>query len=269
MFEILLSLLNSSPPFHTIHRRKYAFPRLSAKLFRVSPAQTRQGKIPRLGWLKPCLSLSPCRRYAGGSLPTLPRDLGNRFLDIVKLDDYQEPYQALKYAPYYSYSTVVMEMKDMMLNNKGSNINHSGMPVHGRLALFCTYVRAYHPYTYIYVCVRVCVYTRVYKYTGGTRSKSGYVCAEQQSIRLTAINTLSPCTLFSRPPPLPSPFLLCYIIRSGVREWCSWHIVRLCGTGTRHDAPAQPGRNRTRPTPARLHRRHWPGHHLLQDVVAR
>ncbi|KAJ8876748.1 hypothetical protein PR048_021195 [Dryococelus australis] len=32
----------------------------------------------------------------------------------VKLDDYQEPYQALKYAPYYSYSTVVMEMRDML-----------------------------------------------------------------------------------------------------------------------------------------------------------
>ncbi|XP_006568429.1 discoidin domain-containing receptor 2 isoform X2 [Apis mellifera] len=70
-------------------------------------------------------TLEDDERYAGGSLPTLPRDLGNRFLDIVKLDDYQEPYQALKYAPYYSYSTVVMEMKDMMLNNKGSNINHS------------------------------------------------------------------------------------------------------------------------------------------------
>lgn len=28
---------------------------------------------------------------------------------LAKLDDYQEPYQALKYAPYYSYSTVVME----------------------------------------------------------------------------------------------------------------------------------------------------------------
>ncbi|XP_046466672.1 discoidin domain-containing receptor 2 isoform X1 [Neodiprion pinetum] len=67
------------------------------------------------------------RRYAGGSLPTLPRDLGNRLLDIVKLDDYQEPYRALKYAPYYSYSTVVMEMKDMMLNNKGGggSINQS------------------------------------------------------------------------------------------------------------------------------------------------
>ncbi|XP_011346909.1 discoidin domain-containing receptor 2 isoform X2 [Ooceraea biroi] len=70
-------------------------------------------------------TLEDDERYAGGSLPTLPRDLGNRLLDIVKLDDYQEPYQALKYAPYYSYSTVVMEMKDMMLNNKATNINHS------------------------------------------------------------------------------------------------------------------------------------------------
>lgn len=107
-------------------------------------------------------------RYAGGSLPTLPRDLGNRFLDIVKLDDYQEPYQALKYAPYYSYSTVVMEMKDMMLNNKGSNINHSGMPcsVHGRPRCFAcihTYVRvpracthAYQPYIYTLVHVGPC-----------------------------------------------------------------------------------------------------------------
>lgn len=65
-------------------------------------------------------------RYAGASLPTLPRDLGNRQLDIGKLDDYQEPYQALKFAPYYSYSTVVMEMQDMMLNNKNSNISHLG-----------------------------------------------------------------------------------------------------------------------------------------------
>lgn len=36
----------------------------------------------------------------------------------LRLDEYQEPYQALKYAPYYSYSAVVMEMKDMMPNNK-------------------------------------------------------------------------------------------------------------------------------------------------------
>ncbi|XP_076386248.1 discoidin domain-containing receptor 2 isoform X1 [Megachile rotundata] len=76
-------------------------------------------------------TLEDDERYAGGSLPTLPRDLGNRLLDIVKLDDYQEPYQALKYAPYYSYSTVVMEMKDMMLNNKGSNINHSAVYANG------------------------------------------------------------------------------------------------------------------------------------------
>ncbi|XP_035721963.1 discoidin domain-containing receptor 2-like isoform X1 [Vespa mandarinia] len=76
-------------------------------------------------------TLEDDERYAGGSLPTLPRDLGNRLLDIAKLDDYQEPYQALKYAPYYSYSTVVMEMKDMMLNNKGTNINHSAVYANG------------------------------------------------------------------------------------------------------------------------------------------
>ncbi|XP_012279400.1 discoidin domain-containing receptor 2 [Orussus abietinus] len=76
-------------------------------------------------------TLEDDERYAGGSLPTLPRDLGNRLLDIVKLDDYQEPYQALKYAPYYSYSTVVMEMKDMMLNSKGTNINHSAVYANG------------------------------------------------------------------------------------------------------------------------------------------
>ncbi|XP_051161708.1 discoidin domain-containing receptor tyrosine kinase B-like [Leptopilina boulardi] len=68
-------------------------------------------------------TLEDDEKYAGGSLPTLPRDLGNRLLDIVKLDDYQEPYQALKYAPYYSYSTVVMEMKDMIIPSKGINSN--------------------------------------------------------------------------------------------------------------------------------------------------
>lgn len=50
------------------------------------------------------------------SLPTQNQSL-------LKLDDYQEPYQALKYAPYYSYSTVVMEMRDML--NKGSP-HHGG-----------------------------------------------------------------------------------------------------------------------------------------------
>lgn len=42
----------------------------------------------------------------------------------VKLDDYQEPYQALKYAPYYSYSTVVMEMRDSQEKNLPG---HSGI----------------------------------------------------------------------------------------------------------------------------------------------
>ncbi|KAK6628856.1 hypothetical protein RUM43_002672 [Polyplax serrata] len=42
---------------------------------------------------------------------------------LLKLDDYQEPYQALKFAPYYSYSSVVMEMRDLL--NKGDNFSHS------------------------------------------------------------------------------------------------------------------------------------------------
>lgn len=32
-------------------------------------------------------------------------------------NEYQEPYQALKYAPYYSYSSVVMEMQDVINNS--------------------------------------------------------------------------------------------------------------------------------------------------------
>lgn len=32
-------------------------------------------------------------------------------------NEYQEPYQALKYAPYYSYSSVVMEMQDVLTNS--------------------------------------------------------------------------------------------------------------------------------------------------------
>lgn len=54
-------------------------------------------------------------RYVMGSYPTLPSNLGNRLLDCShKLSEYEEPYQALKYAQYFSYNTVVMEMKDMM-----------------------------------------------------------------------------------------------------------------------------------------------------------
>lgn len=36
---------------------------------------------------------------------------------MSEVNEYQEPYQALKYAPYYSYSPVVMEMQDVMLNS--------------------------------------------------------------------------------------------------------------------------------------------------------
>lgn len=32
-------------------------------------------------------------------------------------NEYQEPYQAMKYAPYYSYSSVVLEMQDVMPNS--------------------------------------------------------------------------------------------------------------------------------------------------------
>ncbi|KAL1117264.1 hypothetical protein AAG570_004590, partial [Ranatra chinensis] len=47
-----------------------------------------------------------------GTYKTPPPDTA--LLMDVKLDEYQEPYQALKYAPYYSYSTVVMEMRDSL-----------------------------------------------------------------------------------------------------------------------------------------------------------
>lgn len=41
----------------------------------------------------------------------------------VKSDEYQEPYQALKCAPYFSYNTVLLEMKDFV---KDSNAALSG-----------------------------------------------------------------------------------------------------------------------------------------------
>lgn len=41
----------------------------------------------------------------------------------VKSDEYQEPYQALKCAPYFNYSTVLLEMKDFV---KDSNTALSG-----------------------------------------------------------------------------------------------------------------------------------------------
>lgn len=36
------------------------------------------------------------------------------FDNLIDNNDYQEPYQAFKYAPYYSYSSVVMEMQDVI-----------------------------------------------------------------------------------------------------------------------------------------------------------
>lgn len=36
---------------------------------------------------------------------------------LVENNEYQEPYQAMKYASYYSYSPVVMEMQDVISNN--------------------------------------------------------------------------------------------------------------------------------------------------------
>ena len=51
---------------------------------------------------------------AYSSKGTLPLGPDTALLMDMKCDEYQEPYQALKYAPYYSYSTVVMEMRDAL-----------------------------------------------------------------------------------------------------------------------------------------------------------
>lgn len=57
-------------------------------------------------------------RYAGGKFATLPRDLNDRLLGDVRLDEYQEPFHENKYretsqAAYYGYSTVVIDNKDL------------------------------------------------------------------------------------------------------------------------------------------------------------
>ncbi|KAE8743335.1 hypothetical protein FOCC_FOCC011074 [Frankliniella occidentalis] len=54
--------------------------------------------------------------------PPPPGGLGGDMDHLLegKLDDYQEPYQALKYAPYYSYSTVVMELGDQLTSKSAS-----------------------------------------------------------------------------------------------------------------------------------------------------
>lgn len=61
--------------------------------------------------------------YSGCGTSMLPEN--KMILDCgldVKSDEYQEPYQALKCAPYFSYSTVLLEMKDF----KDSNTALSG-----------------------------------------------------------------------------------------------------------------------------------------------
>lgn len=45
---------------------------------------------------------------------------------LIKIDDYQEPYQALRYAPYYSYSSVVMEMRDTLNKANAGGGMHVG-----------------------------------------------------------------------------------------------------------------------------------------------
>lgn len=65
-------------------------------------------------------------RYSGSKLTTLPRDLNDRLLGDVRLDEYQEPFHENKYrepahAAYYGYSTVVLDNKDLH-----DNIEQSG-----------------------------------------------------------------------------------------------------------------------------------------------
>lgn len=69
-----------------------------------------------------CGTAEKCGTTYSGQGGIVPGD--TTLLMGVKIDDYQEPYQALKYAPYYSYSTVVMEMRDSL--NKKTVPSHSG-----------------------------------------------------------------------------------------------------------------------------------------------
>ena len=61
------------------------------------------------------LSLDGYGRHTGLPPPPPPPPGGSGDMAHLlegKLDDYQEPYHGLKYAPYYSYSTVVMDAGD-------------------------------------------------------------------------------------------------------------------------------------------------------------
>ncbi|KAF3420469.1 hypothetical protein E2986_14089 [Frieseomelitta varia] len=68
-------------------------------------------------------------RYAGTKLTTLPRDLNDRLLGDVRLDEYQEPFYENKHrepphAAYYGYSTVVIDNKDLHDNVEQSDATY-------------------------------------------------------------------------------------------------------------------------------------------------
>ncbi|XP_031776705.1 discoidin domain-containing receptor 2 isoform X2 [Nasonia vitripennis] len=71
-------------------------------------------------------------RYTAGKLTTLPRELNDRLLGDVRLDDYQEPfheqtsgkYREPAHAAYYGYSTVVIDNKDLHDNVEQSDATY-------------------------------------------------------------------------------------------------------------------------------------------------
>jgi hypothetical protein len=78
----------------------------------ASPLAAKTGLPPGAHPLSSGSSCGTAEKCGTGTSYKGPAD--QALLMDVKLDDYQEPYQALKYAPYYSYSTVVMEMRDTL-----------------------------------------------------------------------------------------------------------------------------------------------------------
>lgn len=67
-------------------------------------------------------------RYAVAKLTSLPRDLNDRLLGDVRMDEYQEPFHDKYREPshaYYGYSTVVIDNKDLH-----DNIEQSGKIFH-------------------------------------------------------------------------------------------------------------------------------------------
>lgn len=75
--------------------------------------------------------IDDCRRSHGSLKSSLRSTLPlphHGLEPMMEGNEYQEPYQAMKYAPYYSYSSVVMEMQDVLTNsNKKFNASQSGI----------------------------------------------------------------------------------------------------------------------------------------------